>query len=92
MLSGGASSTVHKFTLLFKISGDSWLGDDEVMGSGRGSPSPRKRVHGSIRPTASASTVDSYDAAFQRQPNSTLVTVQSNTAEQHEPRDDDFFG
>ncbi|KAK7506932.1 hypothetical protein BaRGS_00001783 [Batillaria attramentaria] len=78
---------------------DSWLGDDdrttgfgdensadERIGSG-----PQKKVReksGRVRTVASASTVDSYDAAFQRQPHHTKT--HSFNAEQND--DDDFFG
>lgn len=63
-------------------------GTEDRADSGRGSPcSPQKRVVQGVRPTASASTVDSYDAAFQRQRH--ITQTHSFSAEQN---DDDFFG
>ena len=72
-----------------QLSVDSWLGDDEAMERvASGSSGPKKRVQTTMRPTASASTVDSYDAAFQRQPPASSLHLENNV----EPRDDDFFG
>ena len=72
-----------------QLSVDSWLGDDEAMERvASGSSGPKKRVQTTMRPTASASTVDSYDAAFQRQPPASSLQLENNV----EPRDDDFFG
>ena len=72
-----------------QLSVDSWLGDDEAMERvASGSSGPKKRVQTTMRSTASASTVDSYDAAFQRQPPATSLQLENNL----EPRDDDFFG
>lgn len=68
---------------------DSWLGDDEAaerVSSARSGP--KKRIQTTVRPTASASTVDSYDAAFQRQPPTSSSQLENN----FEQRDDDFFG
>ncbi|XP_076463506.1 uncharacterized protein LOC143295774 [Babylonia areolata] len=67
---------------------DSWLGDEEAAERAPSEHSgPQKRAHGTKRPTASASTVDSYEAAFQRQPRPPPES-QDNDLE----RDDDFFG
>ena len=72
-----------------QLSVDSWLGDDEAMERvASGSSGPKKRVQTTMRSTASASTVDSYDAAFQRQPPASSLQLENNV----EPRDDDFFG
>ena len=72
-----------------QLSVDSWLGDDEATERvASGSSGPKKRVQTTMRPTASASTVDSYDAAFQRQPPASSLQLENN----FEPRDDDFFG
>jgi hypothetical protein len=60
---------------------DSWLGDDKP--NERGVSEPHKRAGGQ-RHTASASTVDSYDAAFQRQGHTHLT--------KNDDHDEDFFG
>ncbi|KAK7104390.1 MAP7 domain-containing protein 1-like [Littorina saxatilis] len=68
---------------------DSWLGDDEpTQRTGSGRLEHVKRVQSAVRKPASASTVDSYDAAFQRKPQTTTSQLGSNF-EQH---DDEFFG
>lgn len=70
---------------------ESWLGDDRALEDhtfGFSEDGPVKRVDTKRpRPPASASTVDSYDAAFQRQ--SHITKTHSFNAGQN---DDDFFG
>ena len=68
---------------LLVFSDDSWLGEDD--GGAADSTEPIKRVNQHLRPTASASTVDSYDAAFQRKNQQSLPDTSSQ-------RDDEFFG
>lgn len=64
---------------------DSWLGEDGTHDRFSG---PQKHLPGN-RPTASASTVDSYDAAFQRQQQSALPRPDDKNTVRD---DDDFFG
>lgn len=73
-------------------SADSWLGNSEKQDQDENAD-PQKRVtqHSQPRDTVSASTVDSYDAAFMRQRNSEQ-TVPQQYDNQQNLNDDDFFG
>lgn len=71
----------------FLSTDDSWLGDEDRISRDRAQSSPKKKLQerNSFRPTASASTVDSYDAAFQRQPKGVSESKEQNGI------DDNFF-
>lgn len=74
--------------LFFVVSVDSWLEDGMDHGDGvegrihSGYSSPQKHVHSNhqLRPTVSASTVDSFDNAFGRKPPSASNTRTINVA------------